>query len=146
MDFSKEKLKRYFWALFGAVAIIAFWAGVWDGVGYLPYLENPWLSLAIGLVILVSSGYLFKEFDPLEDAEIKITNLIRGIHKDPKKHEYHIKLHDKVKRKDILFEAKHLKDIEKGFLVFMVKEGKEIFVPIHRVKEIMHKGKSFWKH
>jgi len=143
---SFETLKRYFWAWFGAVAVIAFWAGIWDGPGYLPYLENPWISLGVGAIMLISSGYLFKEFDPLEEMEQNVVTMARKVHKHQKKHEFHFKFHDHLLKKDILYEAKHLKAIEKGFLVFVGKEGKEIFVPAHRIKEVLHKMNSYWKH
>ena len=146
VDLSREALKHYFFAAIGVVGIVLFWAGLWDGVGNLWLLVNPLVSLVVGIVILASSGLLLKEFDPLEEEERKMRDQMLKIHHHPQKHEFHIKFHDRMKGKDVLHEARHLKDIEKGFLVFVEKEGKEIFVPINRIKEILHKGKSYWKH
>ncbi len=81
-----------------------------------------------------------------QEEEKRIHIEMNKIHHHPHKHEFNIKFHDRMKGKDILHEAKNLKNIEKGFLIFVEKEGKELFVPIHRVKEILHKGKSYWKH
>jgi hypothetical protein len=146
INLSWENLKHYVWSIIGLLGIVLFWAGLWDGVGNLWVLVNPVISLIVGIIILASSGLILKEFDPLKDDEIKTSVELQKVHKHPQKHEFHIKFHDRIKKKDVLLEAKHLKQIEKGFLVFAQKEGKELFVPIHRVKEIMHKGKSFWKH
>lgn len=146
ISLSKESLRHYLFALVGLIGIVLFWAGLWDGVGNLWILVNPLVSLAVGIIILASSGLLLKEFDPLKEEERKIRDQMLNIHHHPQKEEFHIKHHDRLKGKDVLHQAKYLKDIEKGFLVFVMKEGKEVFVPIHRVKEILHKGKMFWKH
>lgn len=146
INLSKETLRHYLFAAIGVVGIVLFWAGLWDGIGTLGPLHNPLVSLAAGIIILASSGLLLKEFDPLKEEERKIHAEMLKIHHHPQKHEFYIKFHDRIKGKDVLHQAKHLKDIEKGFLIFVEKEGKELFVPIHRVKEILHKGKSYWKH
>ena len=66
---TRETIKHYFWAIFGVIGIVLFWAGLWDGVGYLWYLSHPLVSLAAGIIILASSGLLLKEFDPLKEEE-----------------------------------------------------------------------------
>ncbi len=140
-----DTIKHYFWAILGVIGIVLFWAGLWDGIGYLWYLSNPLVSLVAGLIILASSGLLLKEFDPLKDEEKKTKEMLHKVHHHPQKQEFHIKIHDKLKKKDILLDAKHIKAIEKNFLIFVKEEGKEIFVPLHRVIEVLQKGKSFWK-
>lgn len=146
VQLTTENLRHYFWALIGVIGIVLFWAGLWDGVGNLWFLQNPLVSLIAGLLILASSGLILKEFDPLKAEEQKASAALHTVHKHPQKHEFHIMFHDRLKKRDLLYEAEHLKQIEKGFLIFVMKEGKEIFVPIHRVKEILRKGKSYWKH
>ncbi|MFA6461905.1 MAG: RNA repair domain-containing protein [Candidatus Woesearchaeota archaeon] len=146
IQLTTENLRHYFWAMIGVIGIVLFWAGLWDGVGNLWFLQNPLVSLAAGVIILASSGLILKEFDPLKLEEQKTSAALHAIHKHPQKQEFHIKFHDRLQKKDLLYEVKHLKQIEKGFLIFVMKEGKEIFVPIHRVKEILRKGKSYWKH
>lgn len=133
------------WSLFGAVGIIAFWAGVWEGLGGLPYIEKPWVSLIIGLVMLSVSGLIYKQFDAIEEMEKAVQEVMHKVHKHPQKHEFHIKYQDKMQHKEILMKADKLKSIEKGFLVFLEKGGKEIFVPIHRITHVLHKGKTYWK-
>jgi len=146
IQLNSETLKHYFWAILGLLGVVLFWAGLWDGVGNLWYLQNPLISLIAGLIILASSGLILKEFDPLKQEEQRTSAALHAVHKHPQKHEFHIKFHDHLQKKDVIYEAKHLKQIEKGFLVFVMKEGKEVFMPMHRVKEILHKGKSYWKH
>ena len=65
INFQLYKLSRYFWAVLGVIGIVMFWAGTWDGLGSLPYLQNPLISFFVGLLILLVSGLIFKEFDPL---------------------------------------------------------------------------------
>ena len=141
----KQLMRKYFWALFGAIGMIAFWAGIWEGVGYLPYLENPWISLVIGLTMLISSGYLFKEFDPIEEMEVAATKVLHMVKKHPSKHEFSITYSDKISGKRHNISGSSLKDIEKNVLVLAKKGEKEIFVPLHRITEVFRKNKSFWK-
>ncbi len=139
-----EEIKEKFWYFFGMAGVVFFWAGVWDGLGYLPYLENPWLSIVLGTVMLALSQFLFREPDPEKKAERKMRSALHKVRRHPRKHEFHIRYHDKLGKKDFLLRGDKLKDIEKGFLLLHEK-GKEIFVPIHRVREILHKGKTFLK-
>lgn len=140
-----EPVKRYFWSAFSAVGVICFWAGIWDGIGELPILKNPFVSLIVGFAILFASGTVFKEFDPLEEAEKAVHKVVHQVTNHPQKKEFHIKYHDKVSRKNLTFRADDIKKIEKDFLVMLDKTGKEIFVPVHRITEVLHKGKSYWK-
>lgn len=140
-----EPAKRYFWSAFSAIGIICFWAGVWEGIGELPGLDNPLVSLVVGFAILFASGTVFKEFDPLEEAERSVNKIVNQIRFHPRKQEFHIKYHDKKKRKNLIFRGDALHKIEKGFIVMLDKTGKEIFVPLHRITEVLHKGKSYWK-
>lgn len=143
MVITLELVKRYFWSIFGVVGVVAFWAGIWDGIGSLPYLSNPLISLAIGLLMLTFSGLIFKEFNPLKEAEESVMVILHKVHKHPLKHQFHIRYFDKIKKKPLLFQATKLKKLEKAFLV-LEHEGKELFVPAHRVTEILHKKKRYW--
>lgn len=140
-----QKIKQYFWSIFGAIGIIAFWAGVWDGIGGLPFLQSPWISLLVGMAMLTFSGLIYKQFSPLEEMEKSVNDALHQVHIHPQKEEFHIKFHDRMLKKDVLMKAEHLRNIEKGFLVFAEKSGKEIFVPVHRVTEVLRKNKLFWK-
>ena len=141
-----SSLRHYFWSIFSVIGIVLLWAGIWEGIGGLPYIVNPIVSLVVGLILLSFSGIFKKEFDPLTEAEKSINSLIYNIRRHPHKHEFHISYHDHAKNKRILIHAKHLKGIEKGdFLVVADKKYGETFIPYHRIKEIFHKGKSLWK-
>lgn len=139
-----EKIKKYFWYIFGLIGVVFFWAGVWDGLGNLSYLQNPLISLLAGVIMLTLSGFIFKEANPFWGKEKAVMAALQKVHTHPQKHEFHIKYHDGMKKKEIPIQATNLKAIEKDFLVFLEK-GKEIFIPTHRVKEILHKGKTHWK-
>ncbi|MBU0470360.1 MAG: DUF504 domain-containing protein [Nanoarchaeota archaeon] len=143
--FNFEKIKKYFWYLFGVMGVVFFWAGVWDGIGTLSYLQNPLISLIVGLVMLSLSGLIFKGTSPFWEKGDPVGAVLHKVHTHPKKHEFHIKYYDKIKKKLILLEAKKIKNIEKDTLVFLEKGKKEVFIPFHRVEEILHKNKTHWK-
>jgi hypothetical protein len=145
IELNWESLKHYFWAGLGVTGIVLFWNGIWSGLGSLPYLEYPIVSLIVGLIILASSGLLLHEFDPTKEEEQKKHKIMHEVHRHKEKHLFKIKYQDKIGKKEKTMEAGTLKKIEKGFLVFVEKEGKEIFVPIHRVTQVMHKEESYWK-
>lgn len=134
-----HKLKRYFWNVLGVIGVVFFWAGIWDGLGNLGYLVNPWASLITGALLLLVSTLVFKKIS-LKMTEMPILSLIYRVHKHPKKHEFHIKYYDKLKRKHFIFPASEIKRIEKSFLI-LKKKQKEFFIPVHRVAGILHKGK-----
>jgi len=141
-----DKLTKYFWFTFGVIGVILFWAGIWEGIGGLPYLVNPFISLAVGMGMLLISEFFFKENNPLwGERRDSAPAVLRTIHKNPKKHEFHIKYLDKLKNHEVLIGAGKLKAIEKEFLVILDHGGKELFIPIHRVTEVLHKGKTHWK-
>ena len=140
-----EKLKKYFWSIFSALGIVFFWAGIWDGIGALPYINHPLNSLLIGAIMLISSGYLFKQFDPLDTLESSVKKILHQVHHHPQSHQFHIKYHDKLKNKDIFLKGNHIKRIEKNYLVLKHQQEPEIFIPIHRIKEIRQNGQTFWR-
>lgn len=142
----REQDKHFLLSIVVATGIILFWKGIWEGIGGLPVIGSPWVSLFVGFAILTFSGILFKEFDPLGGLERTREKMMQMINEHPKKHEFHIIYHDKIKKQDIKIHAKDLKGIEKNFLVISNKSGQELFVPIHRVKEILHNSKSYWKY
>ena len=140
-----EEIKKYFWYLFGMIGVVFFWAGVWDGLGNIhPIIANPWLSLALGIILLGLSGIIFKDANILWEREKPVMSEAKKVHNHPKKGEFHFKYQDHLKNKEILLHAQKLKQVEKEFLVFLNK-GKEVFIPLHRVTEILHKGKTHWK-
>lgn len=137
------KFQRYFWALFGVLGVVFFWAGVWDGIGSLPYLKYPWVSFLIGIAILSFSGLVLKEFNPLEGTEQRMSGLLHQVKSHPQKHHFHVKYYDQVRRGHITFRGDKVKRIEKSFVI-LHSPRREVFIPLHRVKKILHKGKP-WK-
>lgn len=138
------ELKEYFWYIFGVIGVVFFWAGVWDGVGYLPYLENPWISLAVGLTLLTLSGLIFKGRNPFWGGGQTIAPVLHSVHAHPRRHEFHIKYRDNLQKRELLLRADKIKRIEKGFLITL-ERGRESFIPFHRVTEVLHNGKTHWK-
>jgi len=107
---------------------------------------NPLVSLGLGLFLFAISGFIFRGDNPFMEKENKVNSVLHHVHTHPRKGEFNVKYLDKISNKHITLEAKNLKRIENGFLVFLDKGQKEIFVPVHRVREIIHQGKSFWRY
>ncbi|HLC70700.1 MAG TPA: RNA repair domain-containing protein [Candidatus Nanoarchaeia archaeon] len=141
---TREDMQRYFWYFFGVLGVVLFWAGVWDGVGNISFLKNPLLSLIIGLILLFVGG-IIRKTDNVDQQELVAHNLLREIHHHPQRHEFHVKYFDKFRKEEMIIAAQQLQRIEKGFLVLLEKGGKELFVPIHRVTEVLHNGKTYKK-
>jgi len=137
------QLKRYFWSIFGVLGVVLFWAGVWDGIGYLPWFHNPLVCLLVGFVILGASGILFKEFDPLGMSEKKKILSLHHVYSHPQRHQFSIKYYDHIKRSNITISAKKLRKIENEAFLNIEEAGKEVFIPIHRIKEIFRNGKKW---
>ena len=141
---SREDMQRYFWYFFGVLGVVLFWAGVWDGIGNLSFLKNPFFSLILGLSLLCLGG-IIRKTDNIDQQELLAHKVLREIHHHPQKHEFHVKYLDKFRKEEVIIAAQQLQRIEKGFLVLLEKGGKELFIPIHRVTEVLHRGKIFKK-
>ena len=139
-----ESDKHFLLSLLVASGIIIFWKGIWEGVGALPIIENPWVDLFIGLVILTFTQVIFREFDPLGGLEKGTLKVIHNVHHHPEKEKYSIRYYDSIKRKEIEFSAKDLRHIEKNTLAVHEK-GREIFIPIHRIRSVYREGHVVWK-
>lgn len=137
-------IKKYFWSLFGIIGVVFFWVGIWDGIGSLPYIEVWWVSILAGLVMIAFSGLFLKENSLFGGKGDQLHNLLHNIQGHPEKHLFEIRFHDKIKNKEMSLSGKHLKHFEKGFIVY-ISNGKERFIPAHRVIEIKHNGKTHWK-
>ncbi len=141
---TREDMQRYFWYFFGVLGVVLFWAGVWDGVGNIAFLKNPLLSLIIGLILLFIGG-IIRKTDNADQQELLAHNVLKEVHHHPQKQEFHVKYFDKMNKKEVLIGGEQLHRLEKGFLVLLEKGGKELFVPIHRVTEVLHNGKTYKK-
>lgn len=49
------------YAFVGGVAIVLFWRGVWHIADSLPVIQNNWISLLVGSIVMLSTG-LFVSF------------------------------------------------------------------------------------
>src|SRR3989338_6280169 len=93
-----EEIKKYFWYLFGMIGVVFFWAGVWDGLGNIhPIIANPWLSLALGIILLGLSGIIFKDANILWEREKPVMSEAKKVHNHPNKEEFHFKYQDHLK-------------------------------------------------
>jgi len=141
---SKEDIKKYLIYLFGIMGVVFFWAGVWDGLGNLSYLSNPLISFIVGIILMTTGGVIFRGSTSFWSRGDKREGLLKKIRHHPKKHEFEVKYHDRSLGKELSFLGKHLDDVEKGFVV-LLRNSEEIFVPLERITEIKHQGKTKWK-
>lgn len=141
-----EQDKHYLQALIVLTGAIFFWRGVWD-VGYLiPYVENPFVSIFLGLSVLTLSGAIFKEFDPFSTKLQRTMNLVNDLlsYKHLKNKKYTFNYFDEVQKKMISIPHHHVHKLEHNNLI-IIRNGKEEFIPIHRIREIKEKEKILWK-
>ncbi len=153
MNFKLRETDRHFlMSLVGATGIILFWRGLWGGIDsftnfsspFLQIFASPWVSLFFGLVILTFTGLIFAQFDPLGGIEGGVMSAVQKVANHPRKHEFIIKYYDKLQKKDVEISAKNIRQIEKNILLIHEK-GKEVFIPLHRVKSIHRFGKTIWR-
>lgn len=142
----REQDKHFLLSLFVALGIVFAWKGIWEGIYYLPYINTPWVFLFIGLTMLTLSGVIFNEFDPLGNLNKSANKIIHFVYNRPNRSEYDIKYHDKIQKKHITFNAGQMNYIDKNLLVIKSKDKKEeVFIPIHRITEVLHNKQSYWR-
>ncbi len=142
----REQDKHFLWALYSGIAMIFVWKGVWEGVYEIPIINDPWVFLFFGFAMLTFSGVIFNEFDPLGGVEKAVNKTAHYVYSHPHKEEFDIKYYDKVSKKSVTVNAQHLKGIEKKALVVRhPQKNQELFIPFHRLTEIIHKGKPYWR-
>ena len=96
--------------------------------------------------MLTFSGLIFKEFDPLGGVEKAVQKTITGVHTHPDRKNFVLKYYDKTKMKYFTVKVEDVKRVEKGAIIVQHENKKqEFFIPLHRVSEILYKGKSYWK-
>ena len=137
--------KRYLEALLVILGIVLFWRGVWDALNFIPILSNPFVSLFLGLVVITISGVIFQQFDPLSANVAKTMEILNEIVSRRHKNErYEIIYFDESLGKTRSIHHKQIKKMEHNFIV-LEDEGKEFFVPVHRIRRITENGKTIWK-
>ena len=140
MDIPKEFIKRHGWSLLGAIGIITFWRGIWEGASYIPIINNLWVSLLIGLVIITITAYKYSNNYALNSCE----KIMTMVDKHELKHRFQIHYHDKIENKENILEASKLHLIEKGFARFKNNKGVMFHVPLERIMSIQFDGKPHW--
>jgi len=156
----REQDKHFLSSLYIAVAIIFTWKGIWDGLYEIPFLGSlscpsvfsnletctPLVFLFIGFAMLTISGAIFKEFDPLGGIQKAVNKTLHSvtIHQDKKNFQF--KYYDKVQKKYVTIPATWVKKMEKGALIVVPPHKKqEIFIPMHRITEVLYKGERYWR-
>ncbi len=144
----REQDRHFLWSLYAAVAVIFAWKGLWDIVYLFPYIPEvgiPFVALFVGSVMLVLSGVIFKEFDPLGGLSKAADKMAHQVYNHPERENFQVKYHDKSLNKDLLLPASRIQKIERGAFILKHNKDQEIFVPLHRITEILYKGKSYWR-
>jgi hypothetical protein len=142
----REQDRHFLWSLTAALGVILVWKGLWEGWYEIPIVGNEWVALAIGFALLTFSGVIFKEFDPLGSLDKSVTKIAHFVQGHPQKNLFQIKYHDKILKKDITLKAERIKHVERGSLVIEhEKGGQEVFIPLHRLREVIFKGQTYWK-
>lgn len=57
-----RKDKQYLALLVAGTGIVLFWRGIWHLADITPVVENPFVSLFLGLLILTITGFIWREF------------------------------------------------------------------------------------
>ena len=156
----REQDKHFLSSLYIAIAVIFTWKGIWDGLYEIPFLGDlscpsilgnlesctPLVFLFLGFAMLTISGVIFKEFDPLGGIQKAVNKTLHSVQTHQDKKNFQFKYYDKAQKKYVTIPAELVKKIEKGALVVVSPQQKqEIFIPIHRVTEVLYKGKSYWR-
>ncbi|MBI4151404.1 DUF504 domain-containing protein [Candidatus Woesearchaeota archaeon] len=142
----REQDKHFLSSLYSAAAVIFVWKGLWEGLYEIPYLGDAFVALFIGFTMLVFSGLIFKEFDPLGGLEQAITKKMEVVISSSEKKNFEVKYHDSVLKKDLTIPAKYVHRIEEaGMVVVDPVKKNELFIPLHRVTEILYNGKRYWR-
>ena len=146
--FLREQDKHFLWSLYAGVAIIFIWKGIWEGAYEVvpEFLADPWIFLFLGFLMLTLSGLIFKEFDPLGGVEKAVQKTITTVHAHPDKKNFTLKYYDKLQKKEVTIKVERIMRVEKGTIIVHHEDRKEeLFIPIHRVSEILYKGERYWK-
>ncbi|MBW3003911.1 DUF504 domain-containing protein [Candidatus Woesearchaeota archaeon] len=141
-----ERDKQILRALMIGTGVILFWRGVWQIADEIPILSNNYVSLFVGLVILLFSGVIFEEFGAKEKIYVA-TKFVRGLlnkHSKKKHSEFTVFFHDKLHKKIRKFKLHDVKNIEKDMIIIKFK-NREFFVPGHRINKILRGKEVLWE-
>src|SRR3989344_5995610 len=149
-----EQDKHFLSSLYIAIAVILTWKGLWSCIYEIPFIANlecnilgpycgSFVFLFLGFSMLTLSGAIFKEFDPLGGIQKAVNKTLHSVQAHHDKKNFEFKYYDKAQKKDVKIPAPWVKKIEKGALVVVPPHQKqELFIPVHRVTEVLYKGKQ----
>ncbi len=137
--------KTFLMSLAYATGIILFWRGIWEGSAEIPILDNAWVSLFLGLTILTLTGWIYTQFDAFSLRTNRLLNALTNvIHDETKGVKHFISYFDELTNKHHRVAVSHVRRVEQHHVV-IEKDGREFFVPVHRISA-MHRGKTLvWK-
>jgi len=149
----REQDKHFLASLYIAVGVVFTWKGLWDGsyavFGFFPVIPEasiPWILLFLGFSMLTVSSLIFNEFDPLGGIKRGVTKTLHSLQARQDKKNFSLHYYDEAQKKEQSIPASLIKKIEKDALVVvMPHEKKELFIPLHRIKEIRYKGERYWR-
>ena len=147
----REEDRHFLSSLYIAVAIIFAWKGIWEGIyqiplPYIPEVAYSFIFFFLGFAMLTLSGAIFKEFDPLGGIQKAVYKTLHNIQIHQDKKNFQFRYYDKTQKRHLTIPASWVKKIEKDALVAVPPHQKqEVFIPIHRVTEVLYKGKRYWR-
>jgi hypothetical protein len=142
---NRENIKRYFQVLVYLTGIIIFWRGLWDLAAQTPYIENPYVSMVVGLLILTLSGYIYYEAAFMRKGTHRYNTLKAAVEQARGEKGWTLKYYDDLSEEDKTVRATYIHKIEKSTIVLR-KGNREEFVPLHRLTLIKDKNRIVWKH
>lgn len=142
----REQDKHFLSSLYSAAAIIFVWKGLWEGLYEIPYLGDAFVALFVGFTMLVFSGLIFKNFDPLGGLEQAVTKKLELVIASSDKKNFEIKYQDNLLKKEMSIPAKYVHKIEEaGMIIIDPVKKVESFIPLHRVTEILYNNQRYWR-
>jgi len=145
MRWFTEQDKHFLLTLSYLTGVILLWRGIWEGIGQLPLMENPWVSLFIGLLILTLTGWIYTEFDFFSQRAKQMLNVLtHALHDTKRGVEHTISYFDELTGKHQVVHAKDVRKVEQHHII-VEHEGRERFIPLQRISEIKRGKKSVWR-
>lgn len=141
----READKRFFLALSAVTGAVFFWRGLWEVIDQIPFINEPFMSLAIGLAVMTFSGMIYREYGE-EEPTMEIAQVIEPLFKRPHTHRKTITIHyqDNITNKIHSISHTELLGIEHDYLL-LSRANQEFFIPLRRIREVRQKRKIIWK-
>lgn len=140
-----EQDKAFLMSLAYAAGIIIFWRGIWNTVDLIPILNNPLVSLFLGLAILSLTGWIYTQFDAFSLHTNKLMNMLTQVLHDEQKGIHHfLSYFDEVKNQHRKIPMSKVRKVEQTHVV-IEEGGREFFVPIHRISAVHNGNKMIWQ-